>query len=196
MNDQSSLFLDRALSGGLLDIAQVLGEREVARPFSEKTRDSGSLPPSGMKEDATAAPRPVSGQESVFVLRPPPQSAPNVGISEELVFEGTVIAVDRTAGVFTARLLELTGCSPEEEGEFSLAELNGDEYLAVPGALFTWIIGLQRRGGTLQRGSDIRFRRLPSIPKETIAKAEDAAAELADFFTGQNAREAFTTKIR
>jgi len=132
-----------------------------------------------------------------FVITPPAQSAPFVrGFVQEQLFEGTVIAVNSDEGTFTARLADLTSGGPDEEGEFALNELNGDEYLAVPGAFFTWAVGLQTRGTTKQRVSDIRFRRLPAFTPLAIQKAISEAVQLAEALAAQDACEAFTPRSR
>ena len=89
----------------------------------------------------------------------------------------------------------MTNNGPDEEGEFSLKELNGDESLVVPGALFTWKIGLQTRGSRDLRASDIRFRRIPPFSKEVIAKAEHKAQLLSKFFNENTSTEPFELHI-
>ncbi|WZB75166.1 hypothetical protein WJ972_00500 [Achromobacter insuavis] len=59
---------------------------------------------------------------------------------------------------------------PEEEAEFNLSELPDDAHLIMPGAMFTWIIGLQWKGGQSKRVSEVRFRRLPPFTKMPLLK--------------------------
>ncbi|OYT90314.1 MAG: hypothetical protein CFE43_18855 [Burkholderiales bacterium PBB3] len=100
----------------------------------------------------------------------------------EIKYEGTVVCVNPEENTFTGRLLNLAGKEPEEEGEFSLDELNGDERFVVPGALFTFTIGLQMRGTTKLRVSDLRFRRIPAFTSAEIRRAEEKGQALSDFF--------------
>ncbi|HYE35377.1 hypothetical protein [Methylocaldum sp.] len=195
MTNLSDVLSGRDLAGRF-DIKQLLGERELARPFSVKDDYLGSRV-YGNTVEATASASPLLEDESPFILTPPERQSPSIHrFVKEQEFEGTVVAVNEDEGTFTARLVDLTNNCPDEEGEFFLAELNGDEYLVVPGALFTWTIGLQWRNTTMQRVSDIRFRRLPGFTREAIAKSEAEAEELAKFLDEQDAPEAFAARPR
>jgi hypothetical protein len=108
----------------------------------------------------------------------------------EIKYEGTVVCVNPDENTFTGRLVNLTGKEPEEEGEFSLDELNGDERFVVPGALFTFTIGLQMRGTTKLRVSDLRFRRIPAFTSAEISRAEEKGQVLSDFFAQHVKNEA------
>lgn len=105
---------------------------------------------------------------------------PIVKFQKEQVYDGVIVEVNPTTRIFTARLVDRTADNLDEMGEFSLDELNGDEDLAVPGALFTWIIGLATRGALVKRISDLRIRRFAPFSKESIIKAEANAAIFAD----------------
>jgi hypothetical protein len=125
-------------------------------------------------------------------IRQPKQKLPEIrSYKVEQEYEAEVIAINQDESTFTARLVDLTNNGPDEEGEFSLSELNGDESLVIPGALFTWTIGLQTRGSRDLRVSDIRFRRIPPFSKEVIAKAEQKAQLLSEFFDENTSTEPF-----
>jgi len=127
------------------------------------------------------------GDASTFILNPPRQEPPVVGrFDKEQEYEGTVVAVDPLNDAFTARLVDLTGEAPDEEGEFSFNEVAEDKHLVVPGALFSWVIGLQWRRRTATRVSEVRFRRLPPFSADAIAEAEARASQLAELFAGQD----------
>lgn len=125
-------------------------------------------------------------------IRQPIPKLPEIrGYKVEQEYEAEVISINLDESTFTARLIDLTSKGPDEEGEFSLKELNGDESLVVPGALFTWTIGLQTRGSRDLRVSDIRFRRIPPFSKEVIAKAEKKAQLISKFFDENTSTEPF-----
>ena len=127
-------------------------------------------------------------EEPLFILDPPRQDPPLIARFDlEQEFEGSVIAIDPDAEMFTARLVDVSGSGPDEEAEFSLREITDDRYLVVPGAIFSWIIGLQWRKRQSVRVSEIRFRRLPPFSRETIARAEARAHELAELLAKQDA---------
>lgn len=183
-------------SSGRLDNDKLIGGRRLARQFEARGQHQGSRVV-GSAAGATASPIATLGEETDFVFRPPPQLPPRVlRFNKEQEFEGTVVAVDEGEGTFTARLVDLMHGSPEEEGEFSIGELDCDQHLVVPGALFTWTIGLQLRGTRQQRVSDIRFRRMPPFTQSAIARAEAEAEVLAKFLQDQNAFEPFTARPR
>ena len=171
-----------AVPGDKLDVQALLSERNLTQRFEADMRDSSY---SAYQVESTAKilmHRQVG--EEVFVLTPKPRMPPVIRqFEEEQEYEGTVEAINFHDRTFTARVADTQGNDADEAGEFSLDELNGDENLVVPGALFTWTIGLQSRGPTRQRirVSDIRFRRLPPVTKEVIAKAEKEAEELSTF---------------
>ena len=130
--------------------------------------------------------------EPLFILDPPRQDPPVIARFDiEQEFEGTVIAIDSDTETFTARLVDVTGDSPDEEAEFSLREITDDGHLVVPGAMFSWVIGLQWRKRQSIRVSDIRFRRLPPFSMEAIERAEARAHELAELLAAQDAAEIF-----
>ncbi len=166
-----------------LDVKEILKDRDLARQYiSARTHGSEGL--NVYCEDPTAKSRIRKATEDFFILTPRPAKAPTIsGYHVEQEYEGTVVALDIFHGTFTARLTDTTAGGPDEEGEFSLAELNGDEAFVVPGAVFTWSIGLQTRGPSRQqkRVSDLRFRRVPAISKDLIAAAEHEAEELSSF---------------
>ncbi len=189
-------FIDTSGLFGRLDVNRLLENwRPVQRLNLKKvTSGSHSTPPPG---EVTAVARSKAIDESLYVLTPKPRGSPRIlSFSKEQNYEGTVLAVNPDEGTFTAILKNLSHPGPDEEGDFDLTELNGDEYLAVPGALFTWTIGLQLRGTTKQRVSEIRFRRLPSITPDAIARAETEATKLADILREQDASEPFTSRTR
>lgn len=97
-------------------------------------------------------------------------------------FEGIVLSRDESSDTFTARLRDPSKTVPEEEAEFNLSELPDDAHLIMPGAMFTWIIGLQWKGGQSKRVSEVRFRRLPPFTKNAIAEAKQRAEQRAELF--------------
>lgn len=198
MSDLSDFSMVRNLVGSIdktLDIGQLLQEKDLARRVSGESRKSNSSLLFS-SEQATAKPV-VGASEKLFVITPPSAKSPVIrGFKEEQQFEGTVVAVNLEDGTFTARLADLTGDNSDEEGEFLLSELNGDQNLVIPGAIFTWTIGLQTRGPQRQqiRVSDIRFRRLPSISQQAISDAEAKGLEFSKFLRETDSAEPFVAR--
>lgn len=169
------------IPGGKLDVFELLSDRNLARHLETnltvKSYSSHEVQP-------TTKVLMHQVNEEAFVLTPKRRRLPVIRqFKTEQEYEGIVVTINLDDRTFTARLAAVKGDDADEEGEFSLDELNGDESLVVPGAIFTWTIGLQARGPSLQRVrvSDIRFRRLPPFTKEVIAKAEREAEELSAF---------------
>lgn len=97
-------------------------------------------------------------------------------------WEGSVEKIDQNG--FTARLTNvLTGEElPTEEAVFSLSELNdvNRENLKI-GAIFRWIIGLQRLpNGNRQRVSELYFRRLPAHTEKEIERSINEARAIVE----------------
>jgi hypothetical protein len=137
---------------------------------------------------STGADLPLRGD---FILDPQPPRPPVVeGLEIEQAFEGHVVAVDREGELFVARLVDASSDAPDEEADFSFREVVPDDrHLVVPGALFTWTIGLEWRSRQSRRVSEIRFRRLPPFTAEAISQAEQEAVELSKLLEAQDAAE-------
>lgn len=164
----------------LLEIDQILGRFNPVPSFEAKE----------LAHDCSSANVDVGNQtlqrntfmpdEPLFILDPPHQDPPLIAKFDiEQEFEGSVIAIDPDGEMFMARLVDVSGGGPDEEAEFSLREITDDRHLVVPGAIFSWIIGLQWRKRQAVRVSEICFRRLPPFSREAIARAEARAHELA-----------------
>jgi hypothetical protein len=111
-------------------------------------------------------------------------------ISEQ-EFEACVLSVDEAARVFWARLVDHTAGRADEEAEFSFDEVPSDDWgLIVPGALFSWNIGLEWRDGQTRRVSEIRFRRFFRFSRGAIAEANEQANRLAQLIAEINAQPA------
>ena len=85
---------------------------------------------------------------------------------------------------FVARLVNVdTGDSlPEDEAIFSKSELSEYQLSHLePGAIFRWVIGMQRLpSGQKQRVSEVFFRRLPAHSAEEIKVLTEQAATLIE----------------
>ncbi len=84
---------------------------------------------------------------------------------------------------FTARLLDLTAGSLQEEEEavIPLAEISEDDLKRLhPGSVFRWVIGYERSAsGTKRRVSQIVFRDLPVVTKQDLAEGKEWARKTA-----------------
>lgn len=199
MTDLSGFVALRNVAGsvvGSINVQDLLSERHLAQRVSRNERGAGSEPQS--LEESTAKSSVRRATDDLFKFNPPSAKAPVIRkYRGEQVFEGTVVAIDQQNDTFTARLADITDSGADEEGEFCLSELNGDQSLVVPGAIFTWTIGLQTRGPTRQqvRQSDIRFRRLPALSQQAIAKAEIEAQLLSHFLRETESAEPLTARL-
>ena len=200
MSDLSDIAVVQNLVGshdGKINITQLLQERDFTQQFSVDACGAGSWQ-SRSSEEATAKSTVRQVNEKLFVLTPPSPKPPVIRqFKTEQKFEGTVVAINLEEDTFTARLADLTDNGADEEGEFCLSELNGDQSLVVPGAVFTWTIGLQTRGSTRQqvRQSDIRFRRIPAVSQQAIAKAEIEAQLLSQFLRETDSAEPLIARL-
>ena len=83
---------------------------------------------------------------------------------------------------FTARLLDLTAGSSQEEEEavIPLSEIAEDDRKRLrPGAIFRWVIGYERsESGTKRRVSQIVFRDLPAMTKQDMSEGGEWAREI------------------
>ena len=124
--------------------------------------------------------RPVSGDD--FIIDTPEEKNPDISAFVlEQYFDGSVLSVNLEGDCFEARIVDRSASNPDEEAEFLFDEISQDDRpLIVPGALFTWHIGLQRRRGTSMRVSDIRFRRLPPLSKEDLDSARTKGSQLSE----------------
>lgn len=149
-------------------------------------------------EDNAASIDPTSWHPRVttnFSFVAPALSNPKVeGFKSEQEFEGHVIEVDVANDSFWARLIDISGMGPDEDVEFDLNEVPEDDWkLIVPGALFSWNIGLEIRDRQVRRVAEIRFRRFFKFSKETISKAEQRADELYNLIGEINHNERTTS---
>lgn len=176
-----------------IDVNSMLKDRNLAYHFKAPENKFGSL--ATIDSVGTSKSLRSESNENLVIVPPKPKLPEILKYSAEQAYEGTVIEVNKSAGVFTARLIDLSNNGPDEEGEFSLNELNGDDTLVVPGALFSWVIGMQTRGTRYQRVSEIRFRRIPPFSKQSIDKAEESARELSQFFAENHSVEPFELRI-
>jgi hypothetical protein len=85
-----------------------------------------------------------------------------------LEYEGSVTSIDPDSDTFTAQLVDVSGTSPDEEAEFALREITDDKHLVVPGATFSWIIGLQWRKRQSTRVAELACKMRPRIVRHTI----------------------------
>ena len=170
-------------------IDNILKDRDLTYQFIRQKNNIGSIP--HVAEELIIQSAFSEVKENPKIIYPRAKLPEICGYKVEQEYEAEVIAINLTESTFTARLVDVTNNGPDEEGEFSLHELNGDESLVIPGALFTWSIGMQTRGSREIRVSDIRFRRIPPFSKEAIAKAEQKAEVLYKFFKENAAVDPF-----
>lgn len=117
-----------------------------------------------------------SAEVQVALRRAEP--APQIQVIER--WQGVVVTVDETS--FTARLVSTGAVAslPEEEGTFPLELVSPDDHDFVKeGALFTYTIGRELRGGTRRSVSILAFRRTPIWHLRQIHDATKRAEQKA-----------------
>ncbi|WP_145381966.1 hypothetical protein [Botrimarina mediterranea] len=87
-------------------------------------------------------------------------------------------------GLMRISLRDLTHLDmPQEFADMAVEELPVKDVSTVrPGTVFYWTIGEERlRGGTIQKTSEIRMKRLPRYSARKTVQDRKAAAEMAEF---------------
>lgn len=103
---------------------------------------------------------------------------PSVEAAEE--WDGVVLEVDPDIGTFWARLVRADVDAPDEEAQFELTELRPDERGSVmPGAVFTWRVGVSSEGGELVRRSWVRLKDVRPLTKEDQLAGKNLAERVA-----------------
>lgn len=108
------------------------------------------------------------------------QTRPQVVFHALQEWEGYVL--ERDEKEFTARLLDLTAASmQEEEAVIPLDEISEDDLKRLrPGGIFRWVIGYERSAsGTKKRVSQIVFRDLPAMTEKDMSEGEEWAKKIA-----------------
>lgn len=171
-----------------------LSDKEIARAnrlrnFSAKWWLRSHSLAEADKRSSESATMMQSHIQTDFVFEPPALSVPKVeNFISEQEFEGLVLSCDRENKTFWARLSDCTANLSDEEAEFPMDEVSVDDWpLIVPGAIFSWNIGRERRNGQLRRVSEIRFRRRFRFSDTAAARAAQRASALASLILESNA---------
>jgi hypothetical protein len=183
----TSIFRERVRA--LVPIARVQG---APRHLSPQIDNSDPISASTADQEKVEIPRPLAlGSAAGDFSAPAPtgsQSRRNAALStigsvhaiQE--WEGYVTAIDDTR--FFANLKDLTQGEDVEkdEAEFSLSDFSdGDRSLIQEGAVFRWVVGVQRSSsGTRRYISQVVFRRLPAWRGADLSRAEVAAEKLSN----------------
>lgn len=92
-------------------------------------------------------------------------------------WEGYVVSVEDES--FTARIVDSSGKTPDEEVEIEIEDISiDDRELIQDGAIFNLHIGKENRNGTIKKSSIITFRRMPRWTKSDFKKAEKTEKKL------------------
>ena len=114
-----------------------------------------------------------------------PQARPVVNFLALQEWEGYVL--EKGEDEFTARLLDLTAGSlqEEEEATIPLEEIAEDDFKRlIPGSIFRWVIGYERSpGGTKRRVSQIVFRDLPVVSESDMTEGMEWARKVAQLWS-------------
>ena len=134
-------------------------------PDSKTTHDSSSnLYGGNRKIDDRDTPLPYRAIQNI------PSGSGVRSLTPLMEWEGSVEAIE--GNEFVARLTNITTGEllPTEEARFPISELNDiHRHRLEVGAIFRWVIGLQRLpNGNKQRVSELFFRKLPAHSKAEI----------------------------
>ncbi|MHB8391133.1 MAG: hypothetical protein ACYDBH_16380 [Acidobacteriaceae bacterium] len=104
------------------------------------------------------------------------------------IWEGTVLEIDRDAGVMQVLLDAKIGQMPRHTGEIELEWVDDqDRDLVVPGAVF-YLTLFKRIKPSVENAQELRFRRRPSWSAAQLKQVEnDAAALLSKIKTSRTA---------
>jgi len=95
------------------------------------------------------------------------------------VWEGTVLGVNREAGVMQVLLDAKIGQMPRHTGEVDLEWVSEqDKDLVRSGAVFYLTLFKRTRQGSIENSQELRFRRRPSWSAAQLKQIEDDAALL------------------
>ena len=131
--------------------------------------------------DLATLPGKVADVDSIIALPRLPQiSQAQATFHAIQEWEGYVL--EKGECEFTARLLDITAGSSQEEEEVSilLAEISDDDLNRLqPGSVFRWVIGYERSASkTKRRISQIVFRDLPAMTKQDLSHGEKWAKNI------------------
>jgi hypothetical protein len=95
------------------------------------------------------------------------------------IWEGTVLKIDRPAGVMHVVLEAKIGQMPRHTGEIGLEWVaEQDEDLLRPGAVFYLTLFKTTQRGSVRSSQELRFRRRPSWSAAQLKRVEEDAAML------------------
>ncbi len=169
-----------------LDSPDSMRKRHAARVESalQQTQDAttgSSKSTKGETSGLTTLPGKVTNIDSIIALPSLPQVS-QIQATFHAIQEWEGYVLDKGEREFTARLLDITAGSSQEEEEVSilLAEISEDDLNRLrPGSVFRWVIGYERSvSKTKRRISQIVFRDLPAMTKQDLSHGEKWAKEI------------------
>jgi hypothetical protein len=100
------------------------------------------------------------------------------------IWEGTVVEVDRSAGVMQVLLDAKIGQMPRHTGEIELQWVaEQDQDLLRPGAVFYLTLFKRTKRGSVENSQELRFRRRPAWSSAQLKKIQQDAATLLSKMT-------------
>ena len=108
-----------------------------------------------------------------------PWTPTNVDSAPLQIWEGTVLQVDREAGVMYVLLDAKIGQVPRHTADIDFQWVSDqDEDLVLPGAVFYLTLFKRTKRGSIQNSQELRFRRRPSWSPTQLKHIDDNASEL------------------
>ena len=167
------------------------GRAERIKVFLKQPRDMVATTPEIMESSIESRPAQTAAVYDVGSIIHLPdlnqvsQVPPRATFYALQEWEGYVL--EASEDEFTARLLDLTAGSLQEEEEavIPLAEISGNDLKRLrPGSIFRWVIGYERSAsGTKRRISEIVFRDLPAMTKQDMSEGKEWARNIAQSIT-------------
>lgn len=106
----------------------------------------------------------------------PPVGADSIPLQ---IWEGTVLQIDKDAGVMRVMLVATKGNVPRHTTDIDLEWVSEqDEDLVQPGAVFYLTLFKRTKRGSIENSQELRFRRRPSWSKTQLVQVEKGASEL------------------
>jgi hypothetical protein len=174
------------------DVPMILGSFPAGDPVSRRQGEARRVKPVMVQDTRSTAPRDPSLPDDTALAgsEAPPRTyvAPmaNAVVLREVsanstplqIWEGTVLDVNRAAGVMQVLLDAKIGEIPRHTGEIDLEWVDDqDQDLVRPGAVF-YLTLFKRTKPSVENAQELRFRRRPSWSAAQLKRIEEDAAML------------------
>lgn len=175
------------------DVPMILGSFLAGDPVSRRQGEARRVKPVMLQvSKTTAAWGPALSDDTAVARSEAPQRTFAAPMADAMVprevsanstplqiWEGTVLEVNRAAGVMQVLLDAKIGQMPRHTGEIELEWVSDqDQDLVRPGAVFYLTLFKRSKRGSIENAQELRFRRRPSWSAAQLKQIEEDAAML------------------